>query len=86
MTTVIPERADILIRRAYIVTLDPQNRVLSDGAIAITGKRITWIGTSNEAKKIVAAEVIDAYGHIVLPGMVDAHFHTGQQLLRGKLA
>ncbi len=85
MTTSIPERADILIRRAYVVTLDPQNRVLTDGAIAIIGNRIAWIGTSGEAATIVAAEVIDAYGQIVLPGMVDAHFHTGQQLLRGKL-
>ncbi|KGE00178.1 amidohydrolase family protein [Rhizobium sp. YS-1r] len=85
MTTAIPERADILIRRAYVVTLDPENRVLSDGAIAVSGKRITWIGTSAEAAKIVALEVIDACGQIVMPGLVDAHFHTGQQLLRGKL-
>ncbi|MDH2091657.1 amidohydrolase family protein [Rhizobium pusense] len=85
MTTATPERADILIRRAYVVTLDPENRVFSDGAIAITGNRIIWIGSSTEAAKIVASEVIDAYGQIVLPGMIDAHFHTGQQLLRGKL-
>jgi len=85
MTTAIPERADILIRRAYVVTLDPENRVLSDGAIAISGNRITWIGSSTEAAKIAASEVIDAYGKIVLPGLIDAHFHTGQQLLRGKL-
>lgn len=84
-TTAIPERADILIRRAYIVTLDPQNRVLTDGAVAISGNRIIWIGSSSEATRIVASEVIDAYGHIVLPGMIDAHYHTGQQLLRGKL-
>lgn len=85
MTAIIPESADILIRRAYVVTLDPENRVLIDGAIAITGNRISWIGTSGEAASIVASEVIDAYGRIVLPGMIDAHFHTGQQLLRGKL-
>jgi 5-methylthioadenosine/S-adenosylhomocysteine deaminase len=84
-TTTIPDRADILIRRAHIVTLDPQNRVLSDGALAISGNRITWIGSSTDAAKIVASEVIDAYGQIVMPGMIDAHYHTGQQLLRGKL-
>lgn len=83
--TPIPAHADILIRRAYIVTLDPENRVLTDGAIAISGNHITWIGTSTEAANILAPEVIDAYGQILLPGMIDAHFHTGQQLLRGKL-
>ncbi|MGK6314771.1 amidohydrolase family protein [Neorhizobium sp. DT-125] len=85
MTTATPERADILIRRAYVVTLDAENRVFSDGAIAISGNRITWIGSGTEVAKIVASEVIDASGQIVLPGMIDAHFHTGQQLLRGKL-
>lgn len=85
MTTATPERADILIRRAYVVTLDPENRVFSDGAIAITGNRIIWIGSSTDAAKIAASETIDAYGQIVLPGLIDAHFHTGQQLLRGKL-
>lgn len=83
--TPIPAHADILIRRACIVTLDPENRVLTDGAIAISGNRITWIGTSTEAVNILVPEVIDAYGQILLPGMIDAHFHTGQQLLRGKL-
>ncbi|SMF21385.1 5-methylthioadenosine/S-adenosylhomocysteine deaminase [Xaviernesmea oryzae] len=85
MTTATPERADILIRRAYVVTLDAENRVFTDGAIAISGNRITWIGSSTDAAKIAASETIDAYGQIVLPGLIDAHFHTGQQLLRGKL-
>ena len=62
MTTATPERADILIRRGYVVTLDPENRVFSDGAIAITGNRIIWIGSSTDAAKIAASETIDAYG------------------------
>jgi 5-methylthioadenosine/S-adenosylhomocysteine deaminase len=81
----IPDRADILIRRACIVTLDNENRVFPDGALAISGKMIVWIGPNSDAEKIVANEVIDGYGQIVLPGLIDAHFHTGQQLLRGKL-
>lgn len=83
--TTVPTRADKLIRGAHIVTLDPENRVISDGAIAITGNRIDWIGTSAEAERIEAGEIIDASDKIAMPGMIDAHFHTGQQLLRGKL-
>ncbi|AJE46662.1 amidohydrolase family protein [Plastorhodobacter daqingensis] len=80
-----PECADILIRRAHVVTLDPENRVISQGAIAISGNRIAWIGKDSDAAKIQAKEVIDANDQIAMPGLIDAHFHTGQQLLRGKL-
>lgn len=85
MTPAVPDHADILIRRAYVVTLDPDNRVMTNGAIAVTGNRITWIGADADAARISASETIDAYGRIALPGLIDAHFHTGQQLLRGKL-
>ena len=30
--------------------------------------------------------MVDASGRIVMPGLIDAHVHTAQQLLRGKLS
>ncbi|WP_244622678.1 amidohydrolase family protein [Microvirga brassicacearum] len=61
--------------------------VIPDASIAISGGRIVWIGPSADANSLPeATNVIDAAGHIALPGMVDAHVHTAQQLLRGKLA
>lgn len=79
-----PRKVDILIRHADVVTMDAEGTVLSDGAIAVDKGRILWIGKTAEAN-FVADEVIDGTDRIAMPGLIDAHFHTGQQLLRGKL-
>lgn len=86
MTGARPPRAvDLLIRGCDVVTLDPANAVIRDGALAVDKGRITWIGPAAEAGAFVGRDVLDARGQIALPGLIDAHVHTGQQLLRGKL-
>src|SRR5690606_31130889 len=87
----IPTRApadvDVLIRGCDVVTLDDAGTVVSDGAIAIKDGRIIWIGSASDALEVRPADgFIDGTNHIALPGMIDAHVHTAQQLLRGKLA
>jgi hypothetical protein len=46
-------------------------------AIAVTGGRIAFIGTTREAKRHAgpATQVIDLGGRMVMPGIVDGHFH-----------
>ena len=44
--------ADTIIKNGYIVTMDPDRTILSDGAVAIAGTRIAAVGPSSE---IVAA-------------------------------
>lgn len=81
------ESADILIRGCDVVTMDGAGTVLSDGAMAIANGRIVWTGQAAETEGVrVRGTVIDGSGHIALPGMIDAHVHTAQQLLRGKLS
>lgn len=80
-----PQDVDLLVTGAEIVTLDKENRVIRDGAIAVDGNRIVWMGPTNEAGRYKGKAVINGNGRIILPGLIDAHFHTGQQLLRGKL-
>lgn len=77
---------DLVVTNGTVVTMDGDRTVLHDGAVAIDQGRILWVGPSSEAGVIPAQEVLDAHGGIVAPGLVDTHFHTGQQLLRGKLA
>jgi 5-methylthioadenosine/S-adenosylhomocysteine deaminase len=87
MTAAMPERVDVLVTGCEAVTMDDAGSVIPDAVIAISGGRIVWIGTAAEAGKLPKAEsTIDGRGRIALPGMVDAHVHIGQQLLRGKLA
>ena len=80
------QSADLLVLDADLVTMDGNRRVIRNGALATHGGRITWMGAATQARKIFeSTRTINANGRIVLPGLVDTHFHTGQQLLRGKL-
>jgi 5-methylthioadenosine/S-adenosylhomocysteine deaminase len=67
--------------------MDDHNTVLKDAAIGIEHGRIVWIGDRSEATKLfVAKSILDGTGRIAMPGLIDAHVHTAQQLLRGKLS
>jgi len=80
-----PQEVDLVVTGCEIVTLDRENRVIRDGAIAVSGNRIVWMGPREVASAYKGKSVINGNGRIALPGLIDAHFHTGQQLLRGKL-
>ena len=62
---------NLLITGASIVTFDDQDTQLSDGAIAIVGNKITWLGTTAESEALfLAKETINAAGLIDPAGMV----------------
>lgn len=78
--------ADLLVKNIDIVTFDDANTVLTDGAIVISGNKIAWLGKMKDLPAgTTAKETLDGKGTIAMPGLIDAHYHTGQQLLRGKL-
>ncbi|HVU44632.1 MAG TPA: amidohydrolase family protein [Terracidiphilus sp.] len=78
---------DLLITGMDVVTFDDKGTEVRNGAIAIRGNTIHWIGSAREAEeKFTAVETIRANGKIAMPGLVDAHFHTAQQFLHGKLS
>jgi len=82
-----PHKVDLLLSGCDVVTIDGKNRVIRDGAVAIKGNKIAWIGKASAARRNVAAKsVIDGSGQIAMPGLIDAHVHTAQTLLRGKIA
>jgi predicted amidohydrolase YtcJ len=66
---------DLAIVNAVVYTVDAQKPTAQ--AIAITGDRITAVGTTAEIKKLTGARtrVIDARGSFVTPGFNDAHVH-----------
>jgi len=67
--------ADTIILNARIYTVNPQQP--SAEALAISGEKILAVGTKNEIEKYRGAStrIIDAQGHLVLPGFVDCHIH-----------
>ena len=70
------------IRNAQcIATFDEQRSELRDASILIRDNRIEAIGPAT-ALVAEADEVIDARGHLVLPGLVNTHHHMYQSLTR----
>ena len=74
--------ARTLIRGGTVVTMDAQGDLLR-GDVLVTGDTITAIET---AISVDDAQVVDATGCIVIPGLVNAHMHTWQTALRGVAA
>jgi 5-methylthioadenosine/S-adenosylhomocysteine deaminase len=69
----------ILIKNAYIVTMNP-GRDLVSGNIYIENDRILALGEVNTP----ADRVIDAGGQVVIPGLIQTHIHLCQTLFRGQ--
>ncbi|MDE0168095.1 MAG: amidohydrolase family protein [bacterium] len=80
-------RADLLLRRGRIITMDPERRILVDGAVAIGAGRILDVGPDREVSAMTrAAATRDLGGALVNPGLVDAHVHAGSSELSRGLA
>lgn len=74
----------LLIDRLTIVTMDSQRRILSDAAIAVDEDRIVAVDKRNElTDEYPGAERLDGSGMVAIPGLIDAHCHADQSLLRG---
>ena len=87
MTEPAPEHLiDLVVRNAVVLTMDAARTVVTSGALCIDQGEIVWIGADADALAVPAEQTIDAHGAIVMPGMTDTHFHTGQQLMRGLVA
>ena len=77
MTTGAPRNIDLLVRNAYLITMDPERRVYRSGALAIDGADIVALGPDLEvAPHFRPARNIDAHGAPVHPGFVDNHTHV----------
>jgi cytosine/adenosine deaminase-related metal-dependent hydrolase len=71
-----------LIKNAHIITMDVQGD-LDRGDVLVTGDTITEIAPLVHADD---AQVVDAAGCIMIPGLINAHMHTWQTALRGLAA
>ena len=59
----------------YVLTVDPQRRIIQDGAILVEGDRITRVGKAAELAQAPADRVIDGRHMVVTPGFVNGHMH-----------
>ncbi len=73
---------DLIVTDAVLVTADSGMRVIDRGALAVQDGRIARIGPADSVGRD-AAEVIDAGGMILMPGLINTHCHAADSLFRG---
>lgn len=78
-------KCDILVKDCRVI--NPDYTVSEDCSVAITDTLITEIGSAKEMnEKYEAEQLINGKGKLLMPGLIDGHTHTCQQLLRGRVA
>ena len=80
----LPQRTNLFIRNAYVVTMAPPGAPgaadLPNGDVRVENGEIVEVGMGLTPPP--GATVIDGNGFILMPGMVDTHWHMWTSLLR----
>ena len=64
-----PEAIDLVLTGGPVVTVDPSDRIIAKGAVAVRDGRIVAVGDADElTRRVSAARTIDTAGHAVIPG------------------
>ncbi len=72
----------LLVDGGTVVVMDDGGTVLEGGAVLVEGERIARLLAPGDPRPSGVA-VLDATGHIVIPGLVNTHGHAAMSLLRG---
>ena len=76
---------DVLLHGGAVVTVDDAGTIHDPGWIYVRGNRVAEVGAGEPpvSRLRQAAEMIDAAGCAVMPGMTNAHTHLFQAFFRG---
>jgi len=74
---------DVIIKGGTVVTMDDKRRIIEDGAVVTRENKIEFVGKREEAeKRFKTGKEIDAGRKVIFPGLINAHTHMFQVLLR----
>lgn len=76
-------KADVMIKNAYLITMDQDRNVISNACIVIEKDKILAVGGAELTTQYDAAKVVDAKGRFVFPGLISTHSHLFQNMLKG---
>jgi guanine deaminase len=81
----VPAGTTLLLRGGRVLTPDADWHDPPLADIAIAGERIAGVAPGYQLADTRGVEVIDARDHLVLPGFVNAHYHSHDVLAKGTL-
>ncbi len=73
-STEISSGTELAIVGVDVITMDERGLIL-DQTILIRGDRISSMGDRQKTRIPESSQLIDAGGHVLMPGLVDAHIH-----------
>jgi cytosine/adenosine deaminase-related metal-dependent hydrolase len=75
----------MIFENCTLVTVDPERRIITDGALAVDGGAIRAVGKRGQVRKEFPQEheFTDLHGGLVIPGLINTHVHLAQALIRG---
>ena len=76
-------KIELLVFPKWIITVNAQNQVLTEHALAIQEGKIHAILPVAEARQLDAAQIIELPQHVLMPGFINAHTHSPMSLLKG---
>ena len=77
-------QVDLLLTGGTVVTMNGRFDIFVNGAVAVAGDSIVAVGEMGEITAVYTAhETLDCTGHVIMPGLVNAHTHIPMTLLRG---
>jgi imidazolonepropionase-like amidohydrolase len=72
-----------IIRNARVLTMDAGDTILDRANVLIDGDMIVGVGPDAAFADAAGVRVIDGAGKLVMPGLVNAHFHSPGQSPEG---
>jgi len=78
------EAVDLIVRGDYVLTMDAEDRLIEQGAVAIAADKIVAVGLWPDIDASYRAPtVLPGDSRIVMPGLINGHTHTSMTLFRG---
>jgi len=59
----------------FVITMDPERRIIQDGSILLQGQRIVRVGKASDLQEVPADRILDARDMVVTPGFCNNHMH-----------
>jgi 5-methylthioadenosine/S-adenosylhomocysteine deaminase len=74
-----------IIRNVRVLTMDDTDTILAEANVLIDGAVITAVGPDAAFADGTNVREVNGAGHLVMPGLINAHFHSPVNHLKGSL-